>query len=181
MGAFEPALAMLRGIEPRVHVLYQPDVMPRFERARAALRRRLGVIEHPLSDGVGAWSAMLDALRADEAVLVLADRVMSGQSGAAMPFLGLERAMLPTGVLRLAASHGSPIVPTYSVRERGGIRVWSDPFIPTAIERLTAAEVVGHPAQLALLASMERAIRAHPTQWMAFHDLRPADRPEARR
>jgi len=181
MGPFEPALATLCGIERRVHVLFQTDSMPRFERARSGLRARLGVVEHHLSDGVGAWSALLDALRNDEAVLVLGDRVMPGQAGVEMKFLGFDRAVLPAGVLRLAASHGTPIVPTYSVREANGIRVWSDPYIPTSIERLTASAVATHPAQHALIASMERAIRAHPAQWMAFHELRPVDLQERRR
>lgn len=175
MGSFEPAIATLRGIERRVHVLFQPDPMPRFERARQALRQTLGVVEHPLSEGVGAWSALLSALEADEAVLVLSDRVMPGQAGVEMPFLGFDRAVLPAGIVRLAASHGSPIVPTYCAREHGGIRVWSDPFIATQPERLAARDVAGHPAQRALVESMERAIRRYPEQWMAFHDLRPVD------
>lgn len=172
MGSFEPALAMLRGLERRVHVLFQPDAMPRFERARRELRTRLGVVEHRLSDGLAAWGGLLDALQADEAVVVHADRTMPGQAGVRMPFLGLPNAQLPPGPLRLASAVGSPIIPTYCARVHGGLRIWADPWIETTCEKLTAADVAAHPAQQALVSSMERAIRRYPDQWMAFSDPR---------
>ncbi len=176
MGAFEPALATLRVLEPRVHVLFQPDPMPRFERARSELRRRLGVIEHRISDGLGAWMALLDALRANEAVVIHADRTMPGQRGVRTPFLGLTDASLPAGPLRLATSHGSPIVPTFCARTSRGLRVWADPFIATEPERLVAQDVANHPAQRSLVAAIERAIRAYPDQWMALADLRDSSK-----
>jgi lauroyl/myristoyl acyltransferase len=172
MGSFEPALAMLRGLEKRVHVLFHPDAMPRFERARRELRARLGVVEHRVSDGLAAWSGLLDALNADEAVVIHADRTMPGQVGTRMPFLGLPDAELPPGPLRLAASAGSPIIPTFCARVPGGLHIWADGWIDTQCEKLTAADVAKHPAQLALVAAMERAIRRYPDQWMAFADLR---------
>ncbi|MDZ4753297.1 MAG: lysophospholipid acyltransferase family protein [Phycisphaerae bacterium] len=175
MGAFEPALAVLRRIEPRIHVLFQADPMPRFERARAALRAKLGIIEHRLSEGVGAWSALLDALRADEAFVMHADRTMQGQRGVRMSFLGTSDAELPPGPVRLAAAAGAPIVPTFCVRLPSGLRVWADEVIEMEEARLAAADVADHPAQRRLVASMERAIRAHPEQWMAFMDLRGGD------
>lgn len=174
MGSFEPALAMLRGLERRVHVLFQPDPMRRFERARSALHARLGVIEHRVSDGLSAWNALLDALKADEAVVIHADRTMPSQAGARMPFLGLEDAELPPGPLRLASTIGSPIVPTFCARTPRGLHIWTDGWIETSAERLTASEVASHPAQRALVAAMERAIRRYPAQWMAFADLRGA-------
>lgn len=172
MGSFEPALATLGGIERRVHVLFHPDASPRFERARNRLRGRLGVVEHPVTDGLAAWSALQDALRADEAVLIHADRTMPGQTGIGMPFLGLKCAQLPPGPLRLAASCGAPIVPTFCARTPRGLHVWADSCIETEPSRLAASDIASHPAQQALVAAMERAIRAYPNQWMAFSDLR---------
>ncbi len=173
LGPFEPALATLRTLEPRVHVLSQPDPMPRFERARRALRERLGIIEHHVSDGVRAWGELLDALRSNEVVVIHADRVMPGQVGVPMSFLGMRDAVLPPGPLRLAATHGSPIVPTFCARTRDGLRVWADGFIPTTVSQLSASDVAQHPAQQALIAAMERTIRHHPEQWMAFMNLNP--------
>jgi lauroyl/myristoyl acyltransferase len=171
MGSFETALAILRILEPKVHVLYHPDPMPRFERARSALHARLGVIEHRVSDGVAAWGAILDALKADEAVVMHADRTMPGQQGIRLPFLGLPNAELPPGPLRLAAAAGSPIVPTFCGWGPKGMHVWCDQCIEVPSARLTAADVAAHPAQRQLVASMERAIRRYPDQWLAFGDL----------
>ncbi len=171
MGSFETALAILRALEPKVHVLYHPDPMPRFERARSALHARLGVIEHRVSDGVAAWGAILDALKADEAVVMHADRIMPGQQGVRLPFLGLANAELPPGPLRLAAAAGSPIVPTFCGWGAKGMHVWCDSCIEVPTARLTAADVATHPAQRELIAAMERAIRRYPDQWLAFGDL----------
>lgn len=172
LGSFEPALATLRTIESRVHVLFQPDAMPRFERARSEHRRRLGIIEHPVADGISSWVALRDALRADEAVVIHADRTMPGQIASPMPFLGLVDAALPSGPVRLASANGSPIVPTFCARTPTGLRVWADRCIETQQERLTARDVAQHPAQLELVAAMESAIRRYPRQWMAIDTLR---------
>jgi KDO2-lipid IV(A) lauroyltransferase len=171
MGAFEPALAWLVHIERRVHVLYHPDASPRFERARSALRRRLGVVEHPITDGVAAWAGLQAALHADEVVVLHADRTMPGQRGASMPFLGLRDAQLPAGPVRLAASAGAPIVPTFCVRTPDGLHVIADPPIEVAPGALALREVPRHPAQRALVAAMEHRIRAQPSEWLAFMDL----------
>lgn len=172
MGAFEPCLALLRKYERRVHVLFQPDPMPRFERARSRLRRSVGVIEHRLSDGLDAWIALRDALEAGETVVMHADRVMKQQQGARMPFLGLGDALLPTGPVRLALGCGASILPTYCRTEGGGLFVEMDEPIWHGREMLRNSEVSTHPAQRCLVASMERAIRACPEQWMAFWNLK---------
>ncbi len=172
MGSFEPALATLRAIEPRVHVLFQPDAMPRFERARSERRRRLGIIEHPVSEGIAAWSALQDALKADEAVVIHADRIMPGQTASPMDFFGLSNAALPSGPVRLATTVGSPIVPTFCAKLPNGLRVWAERCIETTQEQVLAHDVAQHPAQRALVAAMESAIRQFPEQWMALADLR---------
>ena len=171
MGAFEPALAWLVHIERRVHVLYHPDSSRRFERARSGLRARLGVVEHRLTDGVAAWGELQDALRADEVVVMHADRTMPGQRGCAMPFLGVPDAVLPPGPLRLAASVGAPVVPTYCVRDGAGLHVIADDPLWPAEENLAAREVPAHPVQRGLVESMERRIRAQPAEWLAFMDM----------
>jgi lauroyl/myristoyl acyltransferase len=176
MGAFEPCMALLRRFERRVHVLFHPDPMPSFERARSRLRRSLGVIEHAVSDGVSAWVALRDALEADEVVVLHADRVMPGQSGARMRFLGIDDANLPTGPARLAIGCGTPIVPTFCVRRPGGYAVhMSTPIIAPA-QALRANDVANHPSQRALIAAMETAIRAAPDQWMAYGRIAGAHR-----
>ena len=172
MGAFEPSIALLRKFEPRIHVLFHPDPMPRFERARSALRQSLGVIEHAVSDGVSAWAALQDALRSNEVVVLHADRVMPMQQGSRIPFLGAEDTVLPTGAVRLALTCGSPIVPTFCYRHGEELEVEMMAPIYCEVELLRSAEVASHPAQRALVSALETAIRRHPAQWMAFMQIR---------
>ncbi len=171
MGAFEPSLAVLCQRERRVHVLFQPDPMQRFERARQQLRRELGVVEHHVADGISSWDALLCALRADEAVVLHGDFVLPGQRGVVMPFLGKPDAHLPSGAVRLSAAAGAPIVPTFCARIPGGLRVWADGWIPPPSAPIASKELSTHPAQVALVAAMERTIRKYPQQWMAFMNL----------
>lgn len=171
MGAFEPCLALLRRYERRIHVLYHPDPMPRFERARSAIRARLGIIEHRISDGLGAWQALQGALEQGDVVVMHADRTMPMQSGTAMPFLGCDRAMLPTGPVRLAVSVGAPVVPVFCRRVATGFEVEMRPPITHAQAMLRADTASAHPTQRQLVVEMERAIRASPDQWMPFGRL----------
>jgi lauroyl/myristoyl acyltransferase len=168
MGAFEPCLALLRRFEAKIHVLYHPDPMPRFERARSRLRRAIGVVEHRAAEGVAAWSTLEHALRANEVVVLQADRLMPFQRGERIPFLGAPNAVLPTGPARLALACGSAMVPTFCFRRASGMEVQMTEPILNQEEALRAAEVAVHPAQRALVAAMERAIRAQPEQWLAF-------------
>ncbi len=174
MGAFEPSIALLRKFESRIHVLFHPDPLPRFERARSALRQSLGIIEHAVSDGVSAWAALQDALRANEVVVLHADRVMPMQQGSRIPFLGAHDTMLPTGAARLALACGAPIVPTFCYRHGHELEVEMMAPIYCEVESLRSSEVASHPAQLALVAALETAIRKHPSQWMAFMQVREA-------
>jgi lauroyl/myristoyl acyltransferase len=171
MGSFEPCLALLRRYEPRIHVLYHADPMPRFEKARSAIRSRLGIIEHRVSDGLEAWHALQRALEEGDVVVMHADRTMPGQSGTAMRFLSREDVVLPTGPVRLAVSVGAPVVPVFCRHTPAGLQVEMRPPITHDAELLRAGAAAGHPTQVRLVAEMERAILADPGQWMAFGQL----------
>ena len=60
-----------------------------------------------------------DALRADEVVAIQGDRIMPGQKGQRMPFLG-GHLLLPSGPAKLALASGAPIVPVFSLRTSSG-------------------------------------------------------------
>ncbi|MDA1263431.1 MAG: lysophospholipid acyltransferase family protein [Planctomycetota bacterium] len=177
MGAFEPALAILCQYERKVHLLFQPDPMSRFERARSAIRKRLNVVEHHISDGIAAWDGLLCALNADEAVVMHGDFLLPGQRGVLMPFLGCKSANLPSGLVRLSSASGAPIVPTFCVRTTSGFRIWADGCILAPSLPISSQDVSTHPSQLALAAAMERTIRAYPKQWMAFMNLQRINEP----
>lgn len=172
MGSFEPCLALLRRYEERVHVLFQSDPMPRFEAARKALRASLGVVEHRVDHGLDAWVGLRDALGRGEVVVMHGDRAIGRFGGSRMPFLGAEDAVLPTGPVRLALACGAVIVPTFCFEDEHGLAVRMDEPIDLAPQVLRGNEVPDHPAQRSLVGSMERAIREHPDQWLAFWRVR---------
>jgi lauroyl/myristoyl acyltransferase len=160
MGSFEVAVAALLQHEKRIHVVFKRDV-GRFERIRQALRQRLGVVEQPVDDGWSVWVRLRDALRADEVVAIQGDRVMPGQKGKRMPFLG-GHVLLPTGPVKLATASGAPIIPVFSVRTPDGrIRLFiEDPIIvgddiDEVMERIAA--VIG------------KYVLAYPEQWLVLH------------
>jgi KDO2-lipid IV(A) lauroyltransferase len=168
MGSFEVGMAALRDVERgRIHVVFRRDRFERFEKQRSALRARLGVEEAPVDDGWAVWVRLRDALLADEAVVLQGDRVMPGQKGEAVPFLG-GHLLLPAGPVKLALATGAPIVPIFSVRTATGtVRL----FIEPAIEVVASPATGPHPALLRWAAVLEKYVRAYPDQWLM---LQPA-------
>jgi KDO2-lipid IV(A) lauroyltransferase len=166
MGSFEVGMAALRRHEPRIHVVFRRDSDGEFERQRARLRNRLGIIEAPVDDGWTVWLRLRDALLADEVVVVQGDRVMPGQKGQKVPFLG-GHVMLPSGPVKLALASGAPIVPVFTARlPSGKIRL----FIEPAIVVTPATQALGEPhsALLQLAGVLEKYVRAYPEQWLVL-------------
>lgn len=170
IGPFESAVASLRQHEPRVHVVFMRDTVKEgFESLRVGLRDKLGVIEAPVDaagDSLGPWMNLREALRRDEVVLLQADRVMPGQRGVAVPFLGGHLEM-PPGPVKLALASGAPIVPVFSFWDGDGrVRIILEEPIevgePWTRDRL-------HPALLKLASVIEKQIVAHPDQWLMYH------------
>jgi lauroyl/myristoyl acyltransferase len=160
MGSFEVAVAAQLQHEHRIHVVFKRDV-GRFERIRQSLRQRMGVVEQPVDDGWAVWVRLRDALIANEVVAIQGDRVMPGQKGKRMPFLG-GHVLLPTGPVKLATASGAPIVPVFSVRTPGGrIKL----FIEDAI-------IVGDDidqAMAKIAAVIGKYVSAYPEQWLVLH------------
>jgi len=160
MGSFEVAAAALLRHESRIHVVFKRDV-GRFERIRQTLRQRLGVIEQAVDDGWSVWVRLRDALRANEVVAIQGDRVMPGQKGRRMPFLG-GHTLLPTGPAKLAMASGAPIVPVFSVRTpEGRIRL----FIEDAIE--VGDDLDGAMTRIATI--IATYVARYPEQWLVLH------------
>ena len=176
MGSFEVGMAALRRSETKpIHVVFRRDAEAEFERSRSMLRRRLGVVEAPVDEGWTVWIRLRDALRADEAVVLQGDRVMPGQKGQRVPFLG-GHILLPTGPVKLAAATGAPIVPIFSVRSGPGghkVRVLIEPLIEVAAaEDTTPGGRDPLDVAMAQWASvLERYVRTYSDQWLL---LQPA-------
>lgn len=161
MGSFEVGMAALLEHEKRVHVLFRRDDLGQFEKTRTALRRQLGVNEACVDEGLSVWIELRSALARDEVVLIQGDRVLPGQKGEPVPFIG-GHVMIPTGPVKLALATGAPIVPIFTIRTPDGkIRL----FIEDAIR----VEGDPHTALLRLGAVIEDYVRRYPDQWLVFH------------
>jgi lauroyl/myristoyl acyltransferase len=160
MGSYEVAAAALTGRERGVHVVFKREPRGHYEKLRRQLHERLGIHEAPVDEGLGVWFRLRDRLRNNEVVLIQSDRVMPGQKGVVLPFLG-GHMEFPTGPVKLALAAGSPIVPIFALRvARAKVRIM--------IEDSIDVEACGGPgAALSRLASVvERYVREHPDQWL---------------
>jgi len=175
MGSFEVGAAALREIEPKVHIVFRRDLKPRFERLRTRLHAKLGLIEAPVDDGWGIWMRLRDALQRDEVVLMQGDRIMPGQKGEKVPFLG-GHMLMPSGPVKLALATGAPMVPIFAMRQRDGkVRLVIEAPIDVCPTQAGAGRV--HPAMLHLAAVIERTVKAHPEQWLTLHPACCEDAP----
>jgi lauroyl/myristoyl acyltransferase len=163
MGSYEVAAAALREYEEHVHVVFKREARGHYEKMRKELHERLGVHETPVDDGLGVWFHLRDRLRANDVVLIQSDRVMPGQKGVRVPFLG-GHVEFPTGPVKLALAAGCPIIPVFALRVgRAKVRI--------VIEDPIEVEGVGergevHPALIRLARLVERYVREYPDQWL---------------
>ena len=173
MGSFEIGIAPLLDRERRVHVLFRRDASGLFERTRAALRKRLGVIEACVDDGLAVWLRLREALADDDVVLIQGDRVMPGQKGCRVPFLD-GHVLLPAGPVKLALATGAPIIPIFSVRQGDGrTRLFVETPIHVSDEGKSAA------ATLKLAGVIADYVRRFPDQWLMVHRAWCEDSPGA--
>jgi KDO2-lipid IV(A) lauroyltransferase len=162
LGSFERGLAALAGAEPRIRVVFRRDTSAVFERQRARLRARLGVLEAPIDDGWSSWLPLRDALLADEVVVLQGDRAINGQRSIRIPFLH-GHLRIPTGPVRLARLTGSPIIPVFAPRlPEGGVAV----ILGAPIEPCDSGADL-----TALAAAIESIVARHPDQWLAFEPV----------
>lgn len=165
-GSFEAAVAALHEHEPRIHAVFRRDRFNQFDDVRRRLRERLGVIETPIDGGIAAWAKVREALERDEAVLMQADRVMPGQRGVAVPFLG-GHIEVPIGPVKLGRLTGAPIMPVFAIRlPDGKVRIEMHPAI--LVDQADDADWL-MPAVLRLAAIIESYVGRYPQQWLALH------------
>jgi len=171
-GSFETAIAMLRTREPRVHVVFKRDEFSRFEQLRARQRARLGVIEAPVDEGLATWARLRDALQSDEVVLFQTDRVLPGQKGIDVPFLG-GHIRVPIGPIKLARMTGSPVIPVFASAEgKGKIQIeicealWPEQFPEPS---LSSGQM--DPILVQTVQHIECVVLAHPDQWLCLYPV----------
>jgi KDO2-lipid IV(A) lauroyltransferase len=174
LGSFELGLAMLGEFEKRIHVVFRRDRLSSFERLRTERRSSLNVEEAALDEGWGVWPRLRGALLADEVVLLQGDRLMPGQAGVMVPFLG-GHIELPSAPVKLAMASGAPIIPIFTIRTgRGRFRVVIEE--PITVEPGPIRWDGPHPALLSLAGAIERQVARYPEQWLMLHRVWCEDR-----
>jgi KDO2-lipid IV(A) lauroyltransferase len=171
VGGFEYAAAWIanRGHPPTVVVeaVEPPELLEWFTRQRSAL----GMEVVPL--GPHAAGRMLEALKENRIICLLADRDISGD-GIEVEFFG-ERTTMPGGPAVLALRTGAPILPlAVYFEDRGQHHAIIQPPVPAErrgrlredVERVT--QDIAH--------RFEELIRAHPEQWHVMQPNWPSDR-----
>jgi lauroyl/myristoyl acyltransferase len=167
VGNFELGGLFLAQLGLKVAVVYVPDPSPVVERHRGDARRMLGVRGLPIDTSPFAFLPVRKALEENLCVAIQGDRDISG-TGRRMPFFG-KTVSFPVGPFRLAQTSGAPIFPVFVLQEPDG-RYRT--VVEAAIRVTNARGEEGESAVVAALArfvaTMERTIRACPSQWYLF-------------
>jgi KDO2-lipid IV(A) lauroyltransferase len=167
VGNFELGGLFLAQLGLKVAVVYLPDPSPVIERHREDARRMLGVRGIPIDTSPFAFLPVRKALEENLCVAIQGDRDVSG-TGRRMPFFG-KTASFPVGPFRLAQASGAPVFPVFVLQEPDGryrTVVEEAIFVPNARGDEGESAVVSALAHF--VATMERTIRAYPTQWYLF-------------
>jgi lauroyl/myristoyl acyltransferase len=164
MGSFELGMCAMLRIEKQIHVVFQRDAFSRFERLRSEFRRRLGIHAAAVDDGWAMWLGLREALGRDEVVAIQADRVMPGQKGVKVPFLG-GHALFPDGPARLSAITGAPIIPVFAIRQPDGrVQVHvEEALLPGGGDSDAIGQTVGRLAEM-----VGKYVKRYPEQWLVL-------------
>jgi KDO2-lipid IV(A) lauroyltransferase len=125
-----------------------------------AYRESLGFEILPAAGGLGSFRTLLDRLRTNKVVCLVADRDLS-RNGIPVNFFG-EQTKMPGGAARLAATTGAALLPAsswftedgWAVRIHPRIRVTSREEIPAATQAIAdsfAGDIAAHPADWHML------------------------------
>ncbi len=167
IGNFELGGLFLAQLGLKVAAVYVPDPSPVVERHREDARRMLGVRGLPIDTSPFAFLPVRKALEENVFVAIQGDRDVSG-TGRRMPFFG-KSASFPVGPFRLAQASGAPIFPVFVLQEGDGrYRTVVEEAIRVPNERGEQGDAAVVAALASFVASMERTIRAYPSQWYLF-------------
>ena len=154
-------LLACRGGVPRTHVVLSVEEDAALEghlRVNAP-DLRFVTRRHPTST-----LGLLTALRRGEAVAMQGDRPTGERGDRLVTFFG-EPAAFPIGPFLLARAAGAPVIPAFCTMAEDG-RYHVDVEAPIWVK--PGEEMAGLEA---MVAALERAVRAHPTQWFNFFDV----------
>ena len=159
LGAWElSAFAHALLAEP-MHVMVRPLDNRALDRLATRYRTLSG---NRLHDKKASARAMMQALRANQAIGILADQNAMPNEGAFVPFFG-HQACAHTGVARIAAHTGAVVIP--------GFALWSDAEQRYVLRFYPPVAMSGDAVEdtRRLHAVLESVIRAYPEQWLWIH------------
>ncbi len=141
--------------------VFRPHAVRRLDHLFRSQRRRRGIRGVALGRAV---RGMLQALRRNELVAILADRDFTNQRHR-VRFFG-EEACMPHGPAQIALRAGAPIVPCFMLRQVDD-RFLMRCFPPIYPEREGGLEAI----QRRIVLVMEQVIGENPFQWFVFEDF----------
>lgn len=158
-----------------LHSTSHCDVMVVMEREPNAVAREMhdltrhksGVRVVHVGEDALASLPLLHHLRQGGVLAMKFDRLRPGMRTLPVTFFG-QPWELPAGPLRLASLSGAPIVPCFT-RRLGFLEYQPISCEPIYVARRATEEQHVRAAQQ-LAAALEGFVRAHPTQWLRFHE-----------
>ncbi len=136
----------------------------------ATEKRRVNVIAVS-DDALDTMLRLQAALRRNEVVCFLGDRVMGHEESREMVFLG-EKARFPTGPFLIGAITGAPIVTVLTVKK--GLRDYVHrAYMSASLEGARGGERSARvdEAMRQFVSTLEQTVREHPYQWFNFYDF----------
>jgi len=154
-------LLACRGGAPRTHVVLSAEEDAALESHLRVNAPELRFVtrKHPTST-----LGLLAALRRGEVVAMQGDRPTGERGDRLVSFFG-SPAAFPIGPFVLARAAGAPVVPAFCTMAADGryrVEVGSPIWVKLG-EEMAGLET--------MVAALERAVRAHPTQWFNFFDV----------
>jgi KDO2-lipid IV(A) lauroyltransferase len=134
------------------------------------LRGSQGIHIMPLG-GSAALRSMVKALRNNQIVLIVADRTVEGES-IEKPFFG-EPARLPIGPILLSQRTGAALVGAFGWYSSSNRLVGQ--FVPLSLALAEEDRMNTDKLMCGMIEQMERFIKAHPEQWVAFSPMWTSD------
>jgi len=163
-GPWEVAGAFLSSKGYRIHSVALDHPSAHVTRFFSKCRKAWGIADYPPGEGI---VRLLEALRANEIVVLLIDRKFSTK-GIPLTFLG-RHVRLPQGHVKLSKRTGAPLIPCCCHYTKNG-----------AIEAIIDKPLYDSDASVRevaeeCLARIETFLRDRPEQWFAFDHLWPED------
>jgi lauroyl/myristoyl acyltransferase len=150
-------ILVAHGFETVLPVEIERSEMQRaVNRARATIGLQLVPTDSPFG--------VVRALRQGKVFGMLADRAVTGV-GERVEFFGRE-ALLPSAHIALGLRTGAPVIPAFSLRDKGRLVASFEPRLPLVPSGDRHADVREGVARWARV--LETYVRRHPEQWTVF-------------